>query len=88
MRNVARIGDTIDHGGAIVSGSEKLLTNGIPTARIGDSVICQIHGGQVITSGSDNLFADDRNVARIGDSVSCGAVIVSGSPDTFNDDKG
>lgn len=82
--NIARVTDTISHGGSIVAGSPTVQVNDLAVARLGDSVICDIHGSQVISSASDNLYADGIAVARIGDSISCGAVISSGSPDTFN----
>lgn len=82
MPNAARLGDTISHGGAIVEGSPNTVDNGIPVARLGDAVICDIHGGQVISSASPDCFVNGIPRARFGDSISCGAIIVSASPDT------
>lgn len=81
MPQVARIGDGISHGGAIIEGSPDVFANGIAVARLGDKVQCQIHGLRVITSGSATVSVNGKPVARIGDSISCGAVIVEGSPD-------
>lgn len=78
-RGIARVGDTISHGGSITSGSGNVLTNGRGTARIGDSVVCSIHGAQAIASGSGTDLANGRGVARIGDSITCGATITSAS---------
>jgi uncharacterized Zn-binding protein involved in type VI secretion len=82
--NIARVTDTIDHGGAIITGSPDTVVNDLPMARVTDQVQCNIHGTQTIVTGSGTLYCNSLPVARIGDLVSCGAVIVSGSPDTFN----
>ena len=82
MPEVARIGDTISHGGEIIEGSPNCNCNNRAIARIGDAVICSTHGLQTITSSSGTVFANGLGIARVGDAVSCGAVIVSGSPDT------
>lgn len=82
MPQAARLGDTISHGGDIVAGSPDTFCNGIPVARLGDAVVCQIHGSQFISSASPNVFANGIPRARLGDSISCGATITSASPDT------
>ena len=84
MPEIARVGDSISHGGSIVTGSTTTQVNNRPVAREGDTVQCDIHGTQVITGGSPNLVDENKNVARIGDPVSCGAVITSGSEDSIN----
>lgn len=67
----------------MVTGSGDTLTNGIPTARIGDTYDCPIHGPNPIVTGSPDVLVNSRNVARIGDQTACGASLVTGSPDTF-----
>jgi len=102
MPAVARIGDTTmgdclaGHpkypkpgvGGIIMAGSGSTFADGIPVARIGDSVLCLCGFGHTsaIVSGSGVSFADGIPVARIGDSVSGPyvATIVSGSGSTFS----
>jgi len=84
MDNIARIGDTISHGGSIISSSENCATNERGIARIGDTVICDIHGTQTIIGGSNNVECNGLSIARIGDLISCGATITSGSEDTYN----
>lgn len=76
---VARLGDAISHGGSITSASGSLL-DGAGIARVGDSVVCALHGPQTITTGSPNFDLDGRKVARVTSVCSCGATIVSGSP--------
>lgn len=83
MAAIARVGDSISHGGSIVEGSPTVNANGIPIARIGDAVICNRHGAQAIKTGSGTVFANKIGVARIGDTCTCGAVIVDGSPNVY-----
>jgi uncharacterized Zn-binding protein involved in type VI secretion len=85
MPKVARAGDTISHGGQIISGSPDCFCNEQQVARLGDSVLCAIHGVQAISSASSTTFANNIGVARVGDSITCGAVISSGSPDVYVD---
>jgi len=83
MPAASRKGDSISHGGQIVTGSPDVKINGKEAARIGDAVICSLHGPQVIAGGSPNVFYNGRAAARVGDPISCGATIVTGSPDVF-----
>lgn len=76
---IARLNDIISHGGQIVEGSLNVITNGRPTARLGDRVACIIHGSQVISSASGTVKANSRGIARLGDMISCGAIITSAS---------
>jgi uncharacterized Zn-binding protein involved in type VI secretion len=82
MPNGARVGDTISHGGGIVAGSPNVFDNGIAAARLGDAVVCRVHGAQTISSASPNVFVNGIPRARLGDSISCGATITTASPDT------
>jgi len=83
---VARLNDTIDHGGHITSGSPNALTNGLPTARVGDSAVCDIHGSVTIIEGSCITRTNGLPTARVGDKLSCGAKISSGSPNAYIED--
>ena len=84
MRPVARAGDVTSHGGVIVTGSDTTLVNGKAVARVGDLHVCpkKGHGITPILTGSMKTHVDGFSVARVGDITGCGAVIVSGSPDT------
>lgn len=86
MPPIARLNDSISHGGSITSASPDCFCNGIAIARLGDSAVCSIHGGVSITTSSNSVFANGQGVARVGDSVSCGATISSGSDDSFAGD--
>ena len=77
---VARIGDTISHGGTVTSGSSTWNCNGIPIARVTDTVNCTLHGVQTITTGSPTWKVNGLAMARVGSLCSCGATITSGSP--------
>lgn len=78
---VARIGDAISHGGAITGGSPNTTADTLAVARLGDPVICDIHGDQIIVSASLVTLVDSLGVARLGDAISCGATIVTASED-------
>ena len=79
MPAVARQGDAISHGGAIISGASRTLAEGHPVARKGDPVSCAQHGMQTIAGGSTTVLVEGKPVARVGDAISCGATIVSGA---------
>jgi len=79
MPKVARIGDSISHGGSVATGSPNHKDEGSPVARLTDTAYCFIHGTVSITSGSSHTKVNGLPIARIGDSLSCGAVISSGS---------
>lgn len=82
---LARLGDPINHGGAIISGSPTATCDGKSVARVGDKVACSVHGQQVIISGSSTNYVDDVPVAHVGSKISCGAEVVAGSPTRFVD---
>ncbi len=71
------VGDTLDHGGRVVSGSADTDVGGKPVARIGDAVTCSRHGATRIVSGDDSVVIDGQPVARQGDRTACGGTLVS-----------
>jgi len=79
MSAIARMGDSISHGGSITGGSGDTKANSIGVARVGDSATCSEHGSVTIVSGSSTVKVNGRAVARVGDSLSCGATITGGS---------
>ena len=85
-RPQARLGDTSSHGGMIITGSVTTVVNCKPVARMGDLHACPIpgHGVTPIVGGSMNTATDGRPNARMGDMAGCGAVIVSGSLNVFD----
>jgi uncharacterized Zn-binding protein involved in type VI secretion len=84
-RPQARVGDRTSHGGVIVTGAARTFVNGRKAARKGDLHVCPIysHGVRPIVTGSPDTLIEGKAAARVGDRVACGAVIVSGSPNTF-----
>ena len=90
---VARIGDScagvcfahdgpVGVVGTIVSGSGTSVTDGSPTARIGDTAVFSCGHSGVVVSGASTSTTDNIPTARLGDSVvgPMVATITSGSP--------
>ena len=71
--------------GMIVSGSPDKITDGLPTARIGDVFLGTCGHVSVMVSGSPNVITNGLGQCRIGDVFSgcLIGVIVSGSPDSI-----
>lgn len=81
MAKIARIGDTLDHGGSVKTGAAFTFANNKAIARVGDIVECETHGVGVIITGSDTMVVEGAAAARVGDMCSCGAIIATGSDD-------
>lgn len=80
MPLIAREGDSISHGGSIIEGSPDVYAEARAVARVGDQVLCSLHGLVAITSGAATVYANGRLVAVDGSLCSCGAqVIASGN---------
>jgi uncharacterized Zn-binding protein involved in type VI secretion len=81
---VARLGDTSDHGGVIISSGSKYRCDGILVARVGDLHSCPIpgHGITAINTGSGKVRSEGKSVAAITSVTGCGANIITGSPTT------
>lgn len=81
---VARIGDTSDHGGVIISSASKTIVEGKLVARVTDRHSCPIpgHGVTQITTGSPQFVAEGQKVARTGSLTGCGAKIIGGATKT------
>ena len=70
-----RVGDPSSHGGTVMEGSDTMIVDGKPVARLGDKVSCPIHGDTTIDSGSETYLTDGRPTARDGDTTACGATL-------------
>ena len=83
MAQIVRLGDTSSHGGTMISASGKFKVNGKIVCINGDMHSCPIpyHGITAVIS-TTTLNSNGQPVTRTGDSVGCGAVLVTGSPDT------
>lgn len=80
QKNIARLGD--DHFcpkckvvSSIISGCSFYLTDGRPTALVGDRIAC----GAVILVGSSLTKVEGKGVAHVGSVTSHGGRIISGS---------
>lgn len=83
---VARLGDTSDHGGFIISVTTQFtFANGIKVARVGDLHFCpkKGHGITPIVNGSGNYVCEGKITAVVNSKCGCGAKIITGSPDTY-----
>jgi uncharacterized Zn-binding protein involved in type VI secretion len=80
----ARLGDTSNHGGTIITAASNYRCDGIPAARVGDLHFCprKGHGVTPIVTGSILVRHQGKYVACIGSITGCGAVINVGSPTT------
>jgi uncharacterized Zn-binding protein involved in type VI secretion len=71
------LGDTTDHGGAVITAAGTSDIGGQAIACVGDKVRCPRHGITTITSGDSTVVIDGRPVARHGDKTECGATLVA-----------
>lgn len=71
------VGDTLDHGGTVATGSPFTEIQGRSVARVGDRVVCSKHGPTTIASGDATIIIDGQAVARHGDKTACGATLIS-----------
>jgi uncharacterized Zn-binding protein involved in type VI secretion len=71
MSNAARVTDAVSHGGTVATGSADVTTEGKPTARYGDMVVCALHGTAVVERGSSTVSVNGRAFARAGDPCLC-----------------
>jgi len=78
MPLIIRLGDTSDHGGAVVTSAAKTYYNDKLVARKGDLFDCPLHGINPITEGSAQQIVEDSPVAREGDHTACGAALIHG----------
>ena len=82
MRKVIRLGDSTSHGGVVVSATSRYTVGDIAVARLGDKCTCpkKGHNSCVIVEGDSNWTIDGIPVALEGHKTSCGAVLLSTSP--------
>ncbi|MGH1486837.1 MAG: type VI secretion system PAAR protein [Cellvibrionaceae bacterium] len=88
-----RLGDIGSNHGAwhpspITSGSGDVKVNGIPAARVGDSLAPHVKPkskphGRSIAAGSSTVFINGKPAARVGDAISCGGKVATGSGNVF-----
>ncbi len=76
-------GDTTTHAGAVMEGSGVSTINGMGIARVGDLVMCPVHGATVIMTGDEDYVLGGQAAARAGDLTTCGAVLVASQSTTY-----
>jgi uncharacterized Zn-binding protein involved in type VI secretion len=81
---VARNGDPMSHGGTVGVITTKTYANGILVVTVGAPYNCPLHAAQTMAVGSATVDAEGSALCRVGDAATCGATVVSGSPDTFS----
>lgn len=83
----ARAGDSTAHGGTIASGYARVMIDGMPAARVGDTHVCPMttpgtppvpHTGGPVITGCARVLIGGQPAARVGDTASC-----VGPPDTI-----
>ncbi|KAG0928966.1 hypothetical protein G6F31_017520 [Rhizopus arrhizus] len=72
------VGDALQTGGSVLTGSPHTDIEGRAVARVGDRVICARHGPGSIVTGDSTLVIDGQPVARDGDKASCGCALMAG----------
>lgn len=78
MAGVVRLGDPHSHGGQVVQASGKNIAAGLGVARLGDAVVCYVHGSVNIAGGcSGTVATDGLPTAKDGCVTSCGATVYS-----------
>ncbi len=83
MSMIARLGDPLTHGAKIVSGLTDKLSDGKPTATIGSTVSCPIHGTNRIINVTTTVISDGKPTDHVSARAACGAVIIIGSTDVL-----
>lgn len=77
MNNPIRVGDELENGGHVTSGSPNMDFGGRRIARKGDSAICDQHGETIIAEG--HLFFNDKGkpIALHHHRCACGCRLLS-----------
>jgi uncharacterized Zn-binding protein involved in type VI secretion len=90
MQKIIRLGDATSHGGKVVSATSHMTVGGLPIARLGDKCTCpkRGHNNCVIVEGDTAWTIDGIPVALEGHKTSCGAVLISSSPNAGRENWG
>ncbi len=87
MAAAARVGDTTNHGGAIIGpGAPTVLIGGMPAAVAGDSHVCPLPPNShqptvsVFPAGSTTVMIAGMPALRTTDACICGAMAAVGEP--------
>ena len=75
-KDVARLGDSTDHGGKVIQAADNLTHMGIPVALDGHLTECPKCGGTYPIIAKGSRTHGGVKVAFIGDKTACGATLV------------
>lgn len=78
-RRIIVVGDAIDHGGEVVTGSSTDCIDGRAIACVGDEVECRRHGRTSIAEGCAHASIEGRAIALEGHRTACGARLIGSS---------
>ena len=79
---VARLGDSSNHGGQIITSASKSICEGKLIAMVGCILNCPLHGPNPIVTGSPQVICEGQKVARTTSLTACGAEIIGGATKT------
>ncbi|CAG9247019.1 PAAR domain-containing protein [Paraburkholderia unamae] len=74
---VARLGDTTDHGGIVIEAAPNLRHKGIRVALDGHMVDCPKCGGRFPIKAEGTRTHNGARVAFLGNKTACGATLMS-----------
>lgn len=77
-REMARLGDTTDHGGEIIEAASDLKHLGVAVALDGHHVRCPKCEGVFPITATGKRLHHGKRVAYIGDKTTCGATLKRG----------
>ncbi|GGU83482.1 hypothetical protein GCM10009504_44850 [Pseudomonas laurentiana] len=81
MKDIIRLGDTTNHGGAVLEAFTHTNLNGKPIAGIGHNVSCPLCKGIFpIVEGSSIYTVEGVPVALNGMKTACGASLIASGP--------
>lgn len=83
---VTRIGDVGTHGAVVITGRDNHYVNGLPVARVGDLVNCPLHGvNRIVATTAPTVYTNNGQNSHLGSLTECGAMIITGSDDMYDD---
>ncbi|KQR78472.1 hypothetical protein ASG35_08510 [Burkholderia sp. Leaf177] len=77
MKNPIRVGDELENGGHVTSGSPDMDFAGRRIARKGDSAICDLHGDTTISEGHPFFNDKGKSIALHHHCCACGCRLLS-----------
>ena len=78
----ARVSDQCTHNAVVMTGSPTSQIDNLPVARLNDLIYCPKHGVNPIISVLPMTQIDNLSAAHVQAIAQCGAVIITGSPET------